>query len=234
MPRRPSNLPEVTMQGRFRDRLIEEMERLGYTDAGLAHRASEYYPVTANTIWKIRNSEPARRIDLDEGMAISRALGHGDLESFLMLNRYSHELGRLQATVFHQVGSLGDVVDSALAGFEANLANIRLILEEAAHDKATLARLSRPNTRMTHAEAALDGQDMIDSLQRWQLQTEREKIVARLDAAEQALIEYHDWYRRLLAKIGRRPMPMPDMMDPELVALREQIDAAGSDDKGGA
>ena len=75
MPRR-SPATEMTVQAAFRERMITEMDRRDLTDAGLAQKASKYHPMTANTIWKIRNAEPPRRIDIDEAQAISRALDY--------------------------------------------------------------------------------------------------------------------------------------------------------------
>ncbi len=65
----------------FKDRLIEEQELRGWTDAGLAHRASEHHPIAANTIWQIKKR--GRRVDIDEAHAIAQAFGYSDVRTFV-------------------------------------------------------------------------------------------------------------------------------------------------------
>jgi len=82
------------MQHRFAQRVEEEATRRGWSDASLAQRISEHrddcvegchhYPMSASTVWKIKNSDPPRRVDLDEANAIARgAFGYDSIEEFL-------------------------------------------------------------------------------------------------------------------------------------------------------
>jgi len=61
----------------------EEQELRGMSDAGLALRVSEFFPMAPATIWKIKAADPPRRIDLDEVQAIARAFGYTSTEDFL-------------------------------------------------------------------------------------------------------------------------------------------------------
>lgn len=83
MPRRASEIPADSMQMRFREQVIALMAREGMNDASLAKRASQHYPVSPGTIWKIRNSDPPRRIDIDEAAAIAKAFGLASIEDML-------------------------------------------------------------------------------------------------------------------------------------------------------
>lgn len=85
MPRRPAGIPAETLAQRFARRVEEEAERRGMSDAGLAKRASVHYPMTASTIWKIKNADPPRRVDIDEATAIAvGAFEYASIESFLL------------------------------------------------------------------------------------------------------------------------------------------------------
>lgn len=84
MPRRPSGIPKETVQLQFAHRVAEEAKRRGWSDASLAARAARNYPMTATTIWKIKNADPPRRVDLDEATAIALgAFGYETIEAFL-------------------------------------------------------------------------------------------------------------------------------------------------------
>lgn len=71
----------------WRDRFVERMTQWqgarGYSDAGLAERISEYHPMSAATVWKLKNADPPRGVTLDEAMAISAALGFESIEQLL-------------------------------------------------------------------------------------------------------------------------------------------------------
>lgn len=71
------------MHTAFAERMTEEQDSRGMSDAALAKHASHYYPVSASTIWKMKHANPQRRVDIDEGDAISRALGYADVHDFL-------------------------------------------------------------------------------------------------------------------------------------------------------
>lgn len=54
------------------------------SDAGLAKRVTDLgVPMSAATIWKIKSSEPPRKVDLDEAQAIARAFDYESVEDFL-------------------------------------------------------------------------------------------------------------------------------------------------------
>ncbi len=81
--------PERSLTDTFRQRMIEEQEVRGYTDAGLAHRASQFHPVAANTIWQIQKR--GRRVDIDEADAIARAFDFSDVRTFVETRpEYAH------------------------------------------------------------------------------------------------------------------------------------------------
>lgn len=72
------------MAQRFRERLAQEQQRLGYSDAGLAKRVSALgLKMTGATIWKIKVGEPPRKVDLDEAHALARALGYESAQQML-------------------------------------------------------------------------------------------------------------------------------------------------------
>ena len=73
----------TSLSNRFTQRLIEEQDVRDYTDAGLAHRASQFHPVAANTIWQIRKR--GRRVDIDEADAIARAFGFTSVKEFIAI-----------------------------------------------------------------------------------------------------------------------------------------------------
>jgi len=85
MPRRSKNPPEDRDHWRdlFVSRLVEEQERRGFSDAQVAYKAAVYVPMAASTVWKIKNAEPARRIDLDEARAIMLAFDFSSFDEFL-------------------------------------------------------------------------------------------------------------------------------------------------------
>lgn len=64
-------------------RMTEEQSVQGMSDQGLASRISEYYPMSATTVWKLKNSTPPRGVSLDEAHAIARAFGFESIERFL-------------------------------------------------------------------------------------------------------------------------------------------------------
>lgn len=85
MPKRPAGLREGRMP--WRDRFVARMSELqdarGWSDAGMAERVSRHYPMSAATIWKLKNAEPARGVTLDEALAIVSAFEFTGLEQFL-------------------------------------------------------------------------------------------------------------------------------------------------------
>ncbi len=72
MPRRGPGDPDLQLA--LVTRMVEDMERRGLSDAAVARLASSFYPVTANTIWKIRCAD--RRVSIDEADALARGLGY--------------------------------------------------------------------------------------------------------------------------------------------------------------
>lgn len=84
MPKRPQHADDAPLAHRFRTRLADEQTRQGMSDAGLAKRVTDLgVPMTAATIWKIKSSEPPRKVDLDEAQAITHAFGYEGVEDFL-------------------------------------------------------------------------------------------------------------------------------------------------------
>lgn len=85
MPKRPTNR-RVDTQGRFRRRLAQEQERAGLSDNALAARLAEPdidYPVSGAALWRVKNAEPPRAVNLDEGEAIAAAFGYDGVADFL-------------------------------------------------------------------------------------------------------------------------------------------------------
>lgn len=87
MPRRRKDLPDISLRSTFVARMTEEQQLRGWSDAGLAARASKLYPVGASTIWKMKNADPPRRVDLDEADAIGQAFGFTDAMEFVKSSR---------------------------------------------------------------------------------------------------------------------------------------------------
>lgn len=108
MPRRKPDL-RLRLNEEFRERMIERQREKDWTDETLARHASDYHPMTAAIIWKIRKSDPPRRVDIDEMHAIIKAFGAKDLDDFLEVRDYeaiaaeAHELSatheRLRADI---------------------------------------------------------------------------------------------------------------------------------------
>ena len=84
-PRRsPATASTPYLHAEFRARLIEVMERRGLDDHAVAALAAPLYgAVTSNMVWKIRNAEPFRRVDIDEAFAIARGLGYESIAALL-------------------------------------------------------------------------------------------------------------------------------------------------------
>lgn len=97
MSKRRPDLPRQSLGTAFATRIAEEQEARGWSDAGLAKRASVFYPMSAATIWKIKRAQPPRRVDIDEADAIVRACGAANLEEFLQNAEYR----RLQSEILH-------------------------------------------------------------------------------------------------------------------------------------
>lgn len=82
MPKRPA-------QGHtnWRDQFVEQMRVLqdarGMSDAALAHRISEHYPMSPSAVWKLKHGRPVRGLMLDEAMAIVYAFGFSAMDQFL-------------------------------------------------------------------------------------------------------------------------------------------------------
>lgn len=83
MPRRKDDRPRQTFQDVFAKRMEEEQRAQGMSDAGLAQRASVHYPISANQIWQIKHRTPRRKIDIDEALAITQALGLRQIEDLV-------------------------------------------------------------------------------------------------------------------------------------------------------
>lgn len=79
MPRRGPG--DLLLQAALVQRMAEVMTQRGLSDATVARLASAYYPVTANTVWKIRKA--GRRVDLDEADALARGLGYDGVYGLL-------------------------------------------------------------------------------------------------------------------------------------------------------
>ena len=99
-PAGPPSLSET-----FKQRLIEEQAVRGYTDAGLAHRASKFHPIAANTIWQIKKR--GRRVDVDEANAIACAFGFRDVNTFVQTRPEYAEFQETFWALWKELGALG-------------------------------------------------------------------------------------------------------------------------------
>ena len=112
MPRRSQKAPDDRDQWRdlFVSRLTEDQQREGWSDSQVAYQASVYVPMTGATIWKMKNSEPARRIDIDEARAVMLAFGYESFDEFLKSNDVGSRIRRLtvEATESFQRTSTGN------------------------------------------------------------------------------------------------------------------------------
>ncbi len=84
MPRR-SQLPGAgtPMRDQLVFRMREEQHVRGWSDASLAKRISEHYPMSAATVWKLKNSNPSRGLSLDEAKAIATTFGYSSIDAML-------------------------------------------------------------------------------------------------------------------------------------------------------
>lgn len=180
MPRR-SQLPgaETTMRDQLVFRMREEQKVRGWSDASLAKRISEYYPMSPATVWKLKNANPSRGLSLDEAKAISMAFKYSSidamLESTALASWVSEKLVRgaqlireqleTQREVYEQVAELVRECESFTEDQDVNL------------------------------QDATDMQSVLDYL----VYGPRE-IAKELDASTAALYEHVERYRRLLRK----------------------------------
>lgn len=163
--------PMAPLSDAFRQRMTEEQESRGYTDAGLAARASEYYPVAANTIWQIKKR--GRRVDIDEGEAIARALGYADVPALVRSEYYDFhapfwtlfgELARLTQRSTDDSHPL-NVIQDAGAAFTRDrspedwraILNVRIQADRLGHPKVMVRELQRAVTMAKgHVNEVLD------------------------------------------------------------------------------
>jgi hypothetical protein len=170
----------MSVQAAFRERMITEMDRRGLTDAGLAQKASKYHPMTANTIWKIRNADPPRRIDIDEAQAILRALEYENLESLL------------DATGLYQVMvDFADLVHDGLLMFTT----VRSATEQPGKLKESIARLgTNASPPAVPPRLVADLREFLNALESGLLSGEIELSISRLEG-------YRDDLRDLITSI---------------------------------
>lgn len=138
----------------WRDRFVARMSELqdarGWSDAGLAERVSRHYPMSAATIWKLRNAEPPRGVTLDEALAIVSAFEFTSLEQFLTTTTAAGiAMARLAAAnekviVYRQSFPLTDLLRDLRVASEALVNDeIQLKEREAANLEAVSERLRR-------------------------------------------------------------------------------------------
>ncbi len=85
MPKRPQHAEVAQLANRFRLRMITEQQRRGWSDAQMAKAISENgVPMAPATVWKIKNANPPRKVDLDEAQAIAAAFGVPSLAAFMV------------------------------------------------------------------------------------------------------------------------------------------------------
>lgn len=145
MPRRPAGIPAETLAQRFARRVEEEAARRGMSDAGLAQRVSAHYPMSASTIWKIKNASPPRRVDIDEATAIAvGAFGYRSIEAFLedsplrVLHGDERKIVALINSTAGELQELGGLVDQLIAHLEDGA--IRDALRSSDVERESLAR----------------------------------------------------------------------------------------------
>ncbi len=170
MPKRPAKGHTV-----WRDQFVDQMRRLqearGMSDAGLAARVSQHYPMTSATVWKLKNATPARGLSLDEALAITYAFGFTSMDQFLntwTTAGMAHDrvtLAREQIILYSQNIDSRDIVakireaDDALVVATSN--GQRLRAEELSNLEAGVARLRVETARLVEVVTA--AADKIDA-----------------------------------------------------------------------
>lgn len=64
-------------------RMMEEQHVRGWSDASLAKRISKHYPMSAATVWKLKNANPSRGLSLDEARAIATTFDYSSIDDML-------------------------------------------------------------------------------------------------------------------------------------------------------
>ncbi len=170
MPKRPAKGHTV-----WRDEFVEQMRRLqearDLTDGALASRVSRHYPMTAATVWKLKNATPARGLSLDEALAITYAFGFTSMDQFLStwttagLAQDRVTLAREQIIIYAQTIDTRDILakmreaDEALEVATGN--GQRLKAEELSNLQAGVARLRVETVRLVEVVTA--AADKIDT-----------------------------------------------------------------------
>jgi hypothetical protein len=95
----------------------EEQDVRGWSDASLAKRISRHYPMSAATVWKLKNANPSRGLSLDEAKAIATAFEYPSidamLESTTVASFVSERLVRAAQEISDELAAQGKVFDRA-------------------------------------------------------------------------------------------------------------------------
>jgi hypothetical protein len=147
MPRRPAR--PTAWQENFRLSLIREQQRQGMTDAGLAERASQFYPISASAVWKIKNATPPRKVDLDEAMALSRVLGFQSIDEFVrgvnLVAVLDDATRSIESTLFNAMAEMLELESKAVDAIHERTGTPGPVLRDWSHtvsDSLTNGRVS--------------------------------------------------------------------------------------------
>ncbi|MEI2718249.1 MAG: hypothetical protein V9E98_14880 [Candidatus Nanopelagicales bacterium] len=169
MPPRRKDIPDASLSAEFAERMAAEQKHRDWSDARLASRASEVYPISASTIWKIKYAKPRRRLDLDEADAIVQAFGYTDVREFV----HGTHLRQLVAIVvdlsspIDQLGQIAAEIDRLLARMKALRSDTWSEVPEANQEELTrLARNMLDEANIAQGEVA-------EALQRFMAQLSR-------------------------------------------------------------
>lgn len=167
MPKRPA---EGHMTGR--DQFVAQMRTLqearGWSDAGLASRVSQHYPMSPSAVWKLKNATPARGLSLDEALAIAYAFEFDTLDQFLSTwttaSRVQDRIttAREQIIVYRQELPRADVlaqIREASDALDVATANGQLLKDpEIANLQAGATRLRQETAELVDAVTAAASQ----------------------------------------------------------------------------
>lgn len=167
MPKRPAE-GHATGRDRFVEQLRILQEARGWSDASLAKRISDHYPMSPSAVWKLKNATPARGLSLDEALAITYAFGFTSMDQFLSTwttaSRAQERIAAAQeqVIVYRQELPRWEVItkireaDETLTVATAN--GQRLREAEIANLKAGVARLQRETAELVDTVTAAASQ----------------------------------------------------------------------------
>lgn len=119
MPKAPRGA--MPLRDQIVARMTEEQAVQRMSDMGLAQRITKFYPMSAATVWKLKNSDPPRGLSIDEATAIARALGSNSIEEFL------HDTPTLRAIKADLDSVLGEIYELEEA-VEAHHIGLQLVM----------------------------------------------------------------------------------------------------------